>query len=120
MKWLIGPEILWGVLYALVAIISKKNSAPAYSLDKVLENLFLYVPLAALLTFALWYLPLVEKRGLMLRVWIVCLVAGHLVLQRGLAAYSDQGPGIGTAYMVGMLLLFVALVMGSILVRIIF
>ena len=118
MRILLGPEIIWGVLYAIVAFAARKNAAPAHSLDKALENLYLYVPLAALLTFLLWYLPGVEKRWLLLRVWIVCLVAGHLVLEKGLGAHSQQGPGTGMAYIVGMLLLLAALGAGSIFVKI--
>lgn len=62
--------------------------------------------------------PAVEKRWLLLRVWVVCLVAGHFALDKGLGAYSEQGPGIGTAYILGILLLFGALIAGSIFVRI--
>lgn len=118
MKFLLGPELLWGLLYALVTLLAKSNVPPAFALDKQLENLYLYVPLSALLTFSLWLFPGVEKQWLLLRVWITCVVVGHFALSKGLGAYSEQGPGIGTAYIMGLILLLVALSVGSLLVGI--
>ena len=43
---------------------------------------------------------------------------GHLALEKGLSAHSQQGPDIGTAYLVGLLLVLVALGIGTILVKI--
>ena len=118
LHWVFGPEILWFILYLLAGWLAKANAEPPHSLDGFLENLFLWVPLAVLLTFSLWYFPGVEKNWLLLRVWIVCLVGGHYVLDAGLKGYSEQGPGIGTAYIVGIGILFFALIAGTIFVKI--
>ncbi len=87
-------------------------------MDGFLENLFLYVPVVAALLFGLWYIPAIEKNGLLLRVWIAGIFGAHYVLDKGLGAHSQQGPGIGTAYIVGILLVFFVLVCGSIFVKI--
>lgn len=117
MRYLFGPEILWLILYGMAALVAKANVPPSKSLDKFIENCWFWVPLMALLMFALWWLPTVEKRWLLLRVWIAGLVGGHYVLDRVMRAYSEQGPGIGTAYIMGMIFVFVALVTGSVVVR---
>lgn len=118
MKLLFGPELLWVTLYGLVAWIAKKNALPSSGIDKQLENLYWYIPLAVLLTFALFYFPWVEKRWLLARIWITCLIAGNLTLTKGLNAHSQQGPGIGTAYIIGIIFVFVTLSAGSIGIKI--
>ncbi|MBK6783289.1 MAG: hypothetical protein IPG79_05635 [Saprospiraceae bacterium] len=52
------------------------------------------------------------------RIWIVSLVFGHLTLEHLTSSYVQQGPGIGTTYIAGMLFLFVGLVAGSILISV--
>lgn len=115
---IIGPELLWLGLYALALGLAKMNAAPPHAFDHFLENLHLWIALAVLLTFALWYVPFVEKNWLLTRVWLVCLVGGHHVLDKGLQGHSEQGPGIGTVYIVGMIMLLVALIAGSVFVKI--
>jgi hypothetical protein len=118
MNWIFGPELIWYLLYLLAIWLAKLNAAAPHSLDKFLENLHLWVPLAILLTFTLWYVPAVEKNWLLVRVWIACLVGGHHVLDKGLQGHSEQGPGIGTVYIVGWGMMFFALVIGTIFVKI--
>ena len=118
MKWIFGPESLWIALYFMARMLAKMNLPPLHRFDPFLENLFLWVPLAVLLTFSLWHFPSVDKNWLLLRVWLVCLIGGHLVLAAGLEGHSQQGPGIGMAYIMGLGTVFVALVMGSIYVKI--
>jgi hypothetical protein len=66
------------------------------------------------MTFALYQFPGVEPRWLLLRIWIAGLIGAHFVLNLGLKAHSRQGPGVGTAYMVGILLTMGMLLVGSI------
>lgn len=115
---LAGPELLWLFIYGAVTVLAKSNVPPTKGMDRFIELLCIWIPLLALATFVLWYIPVVEKQWLLLRVWVVCLVAGHFALEKGLGAYSEQGPGIGTAYIVGILLLFGALVAGSLFIKI--
>jgi len=59
-----------------------------------------------------------RKNWLLLRVWIAGILGGHYVLEKGLEAYSTQGPGIGMGWLVGMMFLFVLLVAGSVFVAV--
>lgn len=117
MRYLPGPELLWLILYGIATLVAKANVPPSKQLDKFIENCWFWVPLLTLLMFALWWIPPVEKRWLLLRMWIACLVGGHYVLDRVMRAYSEQGPGIGTAYIMGMIFIFVALIAGSVMIR---
>lgn len=118
MRYLIGPELLWLVVYAIATLVAKANVPPSKTLDNFIENCWLYIPLLAGLTFALWWIPPAGKNGLLLRVWIACLVGGLMSLDKVMGAYSQQGPGIGTAYILGAIVLFVVLIAGSVFVRI--
>ena len=75
---------------------------------------FVAVPL----TFGLYWTPGVEHRWLLLRIWVAALVGTHYVLEKGLGAYSEQGPSIGTAYIMGILFAFFVLIVGSVFVKI--
>ena len=114
----IGPELCWGLAYLIAGRLAAANGAPPHALDKVVESFYWIVPLLALATFALWFFPVVVKDWLLLRVWILGLVGGHYVLDRALGAYSEQGPGIGTAYIIGMMLVLGALIVGSVVVKV--
>jgi hypothetical protein len=105
------------LLYGGAILLGKFNVPPSKSINDFLEYFYAVVPLAALLIFSLWYFPSVERNWLLLRVWIAGMVGAHFVLEKGLSAHSEQGPGIGTAYLVGLILTFWALVIGSIFVK---
>ena len=118
LSYIIGPELIWMLLYGAVTLMAKSNVPPSKSMDNLLESLYLYVPLATLLIFSLWYFPAADKNWLLLRVWIAGVLGAHFVLDKGLGAHSEQGPGIGTAYILGMGLVFFALIAGSVFVKI--
>ncbi len=118
LQLLIGPEIYWLALYGIVALLAKANVPPAYPTNKILDMLWVHVILAAVLVFALWFIPGVEKSWLLLRVWIVSLVMAHFMLEKGLGALKDQNPGVGTAYIIGIIFVFVVLLVGSVVVKI--
>ena len=118
MRYLLGPELLWLLLYGAVTLVAKANVPVTKAMDRVIETSWFWIPLLALLTFALWWFPAVEKNWLMLRVWIACLVGGHYAIEKALSAYSSQGPGVGMGYLAGMLLIIGFLTVGSIIVKI--
>lgn len=118
LPYLAGPELIWMLLYGGAILLGKFNVPPSKSINDFLEYFYTLVPLAALLIFSLWYFPSVERNWLLLRVWIAGIVGAHYVLDKGLSAHSEQGPGIGTAYLAGLLFTFCALVAGSIFVKI--
>jgi len=116
---LIGPELLWLFVYLLVVLTIKVSGSPIKSMDDFWEKLAYLVPFIAVpLTFGLYWTPGVERRWLLLRIWVAALVGTHYVLEKGLGAYSEQGPGIGMGYLAGLILAFVFLVIGSIVVLI--
>ncbi len=118
MRYLIGPELLWLIFYSAASLVAKANVPPTKAMDDFIEKCWFYMPLLVLATFALWWVPVVEKNWLLLRVWVVGIIGGHLVLEKVMKAYSSQGPGIGMGYLAGIMLLFLLLVVGSIVVKI--
>lgn len=118
LQLLIGPELLWLIIYGGATALAKLNVPPSKTIDNLIVNSAYIIPVLAALTFSLWFIQPVEKNWLLLRVWIACLVGGHLALEKAMSAYSEQGPGIGTAYIMGMIFLIVALIAGSIFVKI--
>lgn len=115
LQFLIGPELLWLCFYLVVLIIIKASGSPVKSMDGFWESTAWIVPLVLIpATFMLYYAPGVVRDWMLLRIWIVGLIGGHYVLGKSLSAYTDQGPGIGTAYIMGMGLLIFVLIAGSI------
>ena len=119
MKYLLGPEIIWLLVYLAAILLVKNHLLPPKSLDEFIVDCWYWIPILALLTFALYWVPFAGKNMLMPRIWIVCLVCGHLTLDYLMSAHSQQGPGIGTAYLAGMIFTFIALIVGSIAIKII-
>ena len=116
---LIGPELLWLFFYFMAGWMIKLTHSPIKSMDSFWVNTAFYVPLILLpLTFGLYFIPGVIRDWLLLRIWIVGIVGGHMVINRSLLAHSEQGPGVGTAYMMGIGLVFVVLIAGSIWAKI--
>ena len=114
-NFLIGPELLWTVFYFIVILIIKSSNSPVKTMDSFWVNMAYIVPLILIpLTFGLYYFPGVIRPWLLLRIWIVGIVGGHYVLSKSLSAHSEQGPGVGTAYIMGMGIILFVLIAGSI------
>lgn len=116
MKYVVGPELFWLLLYITATLLKKANAMPSKALDDIIEYLWFWIPAISILVFGLWWIPSVEKNGLLLRVWIFGLLGGHFVLEKALSAYSNQGPGIGMGYLGGLMLEFAVLIIGSVVV----
>jgi len=118
MRYIIGPELLWLLAYGAAKLMAKANMPPSKAIDGFIDKCWFYVPLLVVVCFAMWWLPTVEKSWLLLRVWAACIVGGHFVLEKVMGAYSEQGPGIGTAYLVGMILQVFLLMVGTVIILI--
>jgi hypothetical protein len=118
MRYLFGPEIFWLLLYGIMILPAKLKMTIPKSLDNFLETLWFWMPVCAFFTFALWWVPAVEKNWLFLRVWITCLVGGLYMFEKIMDAYCKTGPGVGTAWMVCAMFLVIALIVGTIVVAI--
>ncbi|MBK9270335.1 MAG: hypothetical protein IPM48_01965 [Saprospiraceae bacterium] len=116
MRYLLGPELFWGILYIGAIWIGKLNLTTTKPLDQFIESLWFWIPAASVLVFGLWWIPNVEKSYLLLRVWICGLLGGHWVIEKALLAYSQQGPGIGMGYLAGLMLEIFVLMVGTIFV----
>ena len=112
---LIGPEIIWIVYYLILLLVIRLTQAPNKSLDSLWIALIYIIPLVLLpLTFGLYYVPGVVRSWLLLRLWIAGLVGCHVVIGKALLAHSEQGPGVGMAYIMGMGFALFVLVVGSV------
>ena len=111
----IGPELLWVVYYIIILVITKATHSPVKSMDSFWISMAYIIPLILLpLSFMLYFVPGVIRPWLLLRLWIAGVVGGHFVLSKALLAHAEQGPGVGTAYIMGMGFLFFALIAGTI------
>ena len=111
LHFLIGPELLWVIYYILVVVFIKLSHSPVKSMDSFWLSMAYLIPLILLpLSFMLYYIPGVIRPWLLPRLWLAGIIGGHFVLNKALIAHSEQGPGVGTAYMMGMIILFIALV----------
>ncbi len=120
LKIVLGPELCWIFLYGIALAIARANKKNGFMYDAIIENAWFYIPLLSGLIFGLYWIPFVAKNWLLVRIWITGIIMGHFVLETLLSSYSQQGPGIGMGYLAGMLLLFVLLVIGSIIVKLVF
>ncbi len=119
LHFLIGPELLWFFFYLVVLMIIKATASPVKSMDDFWVSTAYLIPLVLLpLTFLLYYVPGVIKDWMLLRIWIVGIIGGHFVLNRSLESHSEGGPGVGTAYMMGMIFIIIILIIGSIWAKI--
>ncbi len=114
-NYLIGPELLWLFFYMTVVMIIKLTHSPIKAMDSFWVNTAYIIPLILIpITFGLYYVPGVIRPWLLARIWIVGIVGGHYILSKSLSAHSEQGPGVGTAYIMGMIFLLIVLMAGSI------
>ena len=115
---LLGPEMLWIVIYLAVSLLVKFSSAPIKSMDATWLSMAWIIPLAGmLLTFSFYFIPGIEHNWLWLRVWIAGLLGAHYALEKALKAHTEQGPGVGTAYLMGMIFVIIMLIIGSIFIK---
>lgn len=115
-----GPELFWLLIYIAAIFIARANVPPQKALEQFLDTCWFWVPFMALLSFSIWWCPLVEKDWLMLRIWLSGLLGGHFTLEKLIKALSTQGPGTGMGYLAGMIFNFLILMAGSIAVFILF
>lgn len=119
MKYILGPEIIWILLLGISILIARSNTAPDFPMDDFIDKSWFLIALCGLMTYSLYFFPFVHKNFLFLRIWVICIFAGHHILETLTSAYSQQGPGIGMGYLAGMLFMIIALMAGSIMVAVI-
>ncbi|MEP7268411.1 MAG: hypothetical protein ABI844_12360, partial [Saprospiraceae bacterium] len=65
MKYFLGPELFWLLIFSISVYISKSNISPAFPWDDFIDKSWFYIPALAVLTFGLFWLPGVEKNWLL-------------------------------------------------------
>lgn len=116
-NFIVGPELLWLLLALFTRLTIYHSGPPKARLDAFWLRMNYIVPFCFIpLTFALHFCPLVSPHWLLLRIWAAGIVGGNYVLTKSLEAHSEKGPGVGTAYIMGMTFIFVVLLAGSLYV----
>jgi len=53
MRYLIGPELLWLLLYFAAIIVGKMNTPPNKAVDHFIDPCWFYIPAVSVLVFGL-------------------------------------------------------------------
>lgn len=102
-------------MIVLTRIGIRISGAPAESMDSIWMAFTYIVPLVLIpLSFGLYYVPGCIRSWLLPRILVAGLIGSHCVLNDALLAHSQQGPGVGTAYIVGMLFALIILAAGAV------
>lgn len=117
-RYLLGPEIIWFISYWIIILPAKLKFTIHKGWDNFIETLWFWMPAFTLLNFILFWVPGAEKEWLLTRVWITALIGGFLLFEKIMNAYEKTGPGIGTGWMVCIMLMMLALIAGTIVVKI--
>lgn len=103
MTKVLGPELFWLVVYAIFNLIARVSHSPQTKMNSFWESTWWWTPLILIpLSYMMYFIPGVPKQLLWLRYLIVGSIGLHFALNYALGLHTEQGPGIGTAYMVGM------------------
>lgn len=114
--YLLGPELYWLLLYVFVCLVIRLTNSPVKYMDEWWIRISVVVPLVFLpLSFGVYWLSFIPKKWMLLRLIVAGVLGTHFVIEKGLNAYTEQGPGVGTSYMVGILLMFLVLFILSII-----
>ncbi|HEX5625285.1 MAG TPA: hypothetical protein VFX48_04645 [Saprospiraceae bacterium] len=111
-RYLLGPELIWFLAYAGSKILGRMNHQQQGRFDAFIENKTMLMPLLLVtLCMLLYKIDMVPQRFLFLRIALSSVFIGHFFMEAWANAFSRQGPGSGTMYMVGILeiLIFVAI-----------
>lgn len=118
LPYLPGPELFWLMIYGIVLYLAARNVPPTPSGNWLLLGLWWVLPLIAIpLAFSFFFIPGIPKEWLFLRTNIACLIGLFAAMSKGLGAHGQGGPGVGTAWMVGIGLGFVSLFVVNLVVK---
>ena len=117
-RYIIGPEIIWLISYWMIILPAKLKVTIPKAWDNFIETIWFWMPVFTLLNFILWWIPAIEKHWLLPRVWITALIGGFFLFENITNAYGKTGPGIGTGWMVCIMLMLLVLIAGTIIIKI--
>lgn len=114
-QWLAGPELFWMLLICMVHVLIKITNSPSKGMDAWWLSMYWVIPLLLVpLSYLVYCIPFVSKNWLLARMFFAGVIGGHIALEKSLGAHTEQGPGIGTAYMIGIFLVIIVLMVMTI------
>lgn len=103
-NFLTGSEIIWLLFYLLLLAIIKLTNSPSESMNNMWINVsYIYPFILIPLTFAIYYFDPSPRSFLLIRIWLAAIIGGHFLIEKALDSHTTQGPGVGTAYIMGMI-----------------
>ncbi|MBK6903341.1 MAG: hypothetical protein IPH04_11165 [Saprospirales bacterium] len=118
LSYLPGPELYWLLVYGVILYLAVHNVPPTAKMDKLLLSLYWVLPLIVIpLAFSFFFISGIPREWLFLRTNIACLIGLFAAMSKGLDAHGEGGPGVGTAWMVGIGLGFVSLFVVNLVVK---
>lgn len=114
MKYLVGPELFWLLLYLGAIVLGKANTPPSKTVEDWIGPAYVWIPMASLLVFSLWWMPFPAKGALLLlRVWVFGIIGCWVVAEKVYAASIYQGPGVGMGLVGALCIQILMLAVGS-------
>ena len=117
--YLLGPELYWRVVCALLPTITRRHHAPDPAITATLDRFWAVLPLVIVpLTFALFLVPGTGRWWLLLRIDLAIavgiVVASNLYCAALTHHQPSAGPGAGTGFMVMIMLGYVLMLLGTV------
>jgi hypothetical protein len=123
-SYVLGPELIWAIVYALTALLVSRNNPPTLAGNQRLELIGWFLPVVStLLAFTpLWWAP--GNRWLwLLRIVVVGCIAIVVVvalLCGGIDYKDSRNSGVGTAFVMFVMLGYMVLWGGALVATILF
>lgn len=115
MHKLSGPEVYWIAVYGLLRLVGKLTGSPNLKLNSFWEASWYWIPLVLVpASYLVYYITGVPRSFMWLRLLVFGLLGAHFTLSYTLGLHTEQGPGIGTAYILGLMFAFVVIIAGTI------
>lgn len=115
-QWLAGPELFWLLLICIFHVLIKITNSPSKAMDSWWLSMYWVIPLLFVpLSYLVYCLPFISKNWLLARLFFAGVIGGHIVLEKSLSVHTEQGPGVGTAYMIGIFLVIIVLMVMTII-----
>jgi hypothetical protein len=107
---LFSPELIWLVLLMIAKMVARLNLQYQGKWDESITHIWWIIPVMSWIIFSIFNGMKVEVPYIHLRMWVSGVVFGHLILITLIESITEQNPGTGTIYILGMIVIFVSLV----------
>lgn len=115
LRYLIGPETIWFLAFIGIKYFGKYNISIQGKYNDMLETMVYWLPLLIIIAcMGIFYIPVVPKGYLLLRIFIASIIGGHYVFTYCASSHTVGGPGAGMIYIVGLCFTLVFLLIASV------